>query len=413
VGFVLLRALVLALATGLVTNCSSGSSDSGGGTSPVKVAAPTGLTYSTNPAAYTVGTAIPANTPSSGGGAVSSYTGSPALPAGLSLNGTTGVITGTPTAPTATATCVIMATNSGGRTTVNLVMTVAAARVIIASFVVSSDLTPSYPNTAGDPNRLTDLPDEHTTFMPLAAGQSGYLVFGASKLQSAPTGGAVVLQTTDLMTFVYATALGYNRQVFFPPAPIDGPCNPIYATEFDENYAAPGSVVQDPTLPAGNLIMIYEAENHCPGGVIQQPYYATVGFTRSSDNGKSWPGFANSALGNPDRHPILKSVNPQPSVPHPAMGNAIPSAFVDKTAAGDYYLYVAYTYADGGMLPASNGLTRVARAKRGADPLTFQKWYNGSFSQPGIGGLDVGMMATPGCAPNGSQAWRRLPTTMI
>ena len=71
-----------------------------------------------------------------------------------------------------------------------------------------------------------------------------------------------------------------------PPTAIDQ-CNPTYQTEFDGNYAAPGSVVQDPTLPPGNLIMLYEAENHCPGGVNQQPFYATVGFARSSDNGKT------------------------------------------------------------------------------------------------------------------------------
>ena len=49
--------------------------------------------------------------------------------------------------------------------------------------------------------------------------------------------------------------------------------------EFDENYAAPGAVLQDPTLPGGNLMMLYEVENHCPGGVNQQPYYATVDAT--------------------------------------------------------------------------------------------------------------------------------------
>ena len=42
-------------------------------------------------------------------------------------------------------------------------------------------------------------------------------------------------------------------------------CNAAWANTFDENFAAPGSVVQDPTLPPGNLIMVYEAENHCPG----------------------------------------------------------------------------------------------------------------------------------------------------
>lgn len=270
----------------------------------------------------------------------------------------------------------------------------------ITSFSVGPDQTLTYPNTAGDPQHLVDLPDEHTTFFPPATASGPYLVFAASKIAGG-TGGAVALQTTDLQNFTFATSLGYNRQVMAPPVAIDQ-CNPTYTTEFDGNYAAPGSVVQDPTLPPGNLIMLYEAENHCPGGVNQQPFYATVGSARSSDNGKTWPAPINGVSGGPARHPVLQSSDPQPTVAHAAMGDAIPSAFVDKNANGDSYLYVTYLYRPG---PNGNtdGLIRVARAKLGQDPLTFYKWYNGSFNQPGIGGLDSGAPPGPGCA-NGGQA---------
>lgn len=275
-----------------------------------------------------------------------------------------------------------------------------AQRAVIRSFTVGPDVTLTYPNNSSAPQHLVDLPDEHTTFMPLQPGGSSYLVFAASKI-SGGTGGAVALQTTDLLTFNFATALGYSNQVMAPPTAIDQ-CNATYQTEFDGNYAAPGSVVQDPTLPPGNLIMIYEAENHCPAGVVQQPFYATVGFARSSDNGKTWPAPVNGPLGGPSRHPVLQSSDPQPSVPHQAMGNAIPSAFVDRSANGDYFLYVSYIYRPATPV-AGQGLIRVARAKLGQDPLTFMKWYNGSFSQPGIGGLDTGVTPGPGCI-NGGQA---------
>lgn len=274
-----------------------------------------------------------------------------------------------------------------------------SSTVSIKSIAVSSDQTLTYPDSATDPNHLVDLPDEHSTFIPSGTGANSYLLFSASKVASSSTGGAVVLQTSDLQTFAFATASGYNYQVFVPPVAINQ-CNPTYdiTSEFDENYAAPGSVVQDPTLAAGNLIMLYEAENHCPGGVNQQPYYATVGFARSSDGGKTWPSPVNSLLGDATRHPVLKSVNPQPaSGGYPAMGNAIPSAFVDKNSAGDYYLYVVYDYYDGGLTPAADGLLRVARAKLGTDPLVFQKWYNGAFSEAGIGGLDSGVLPKTGC----------------
>src|SRR5947208_31301 len=77
-------------------------------------AAPNSLSYSANPAVYTKGAAITANTPSSGGGAVVSYSVAPSLPLGLSLDTSSGVITGTPTAISATADYAVTATNSGG-----------------------------------------------------------------------------------------------------------------------------------------------------------------------------------------------------------------------------------------------------------------------------------------------------------
>lgn len=244
------------------------------------------------------------------------------------------------------------------------------------------------------------MPDEHTTFIPLAGGgPSSYLVFGASKLASTPTGGAVVLRTSDLQTFTFATGLGYTRQVFAPPVAIDQ-CDTVHTGEFDENYAAPGSVVQDPTQPAGNLIMLYEAENHCPGGVNQHFFYATTGFVRSSDNGKTWPAVINAVLGGTARHPVLKSVNPQPSTTYgSAMGDAIPSAVVDRSPAGDYFLYIVYGFHDGGFTPSSDNRLRIARAKLGTDPITFSKWNNGGFSQPGVGGLDTTPIGA-GCTPN-------------
>ena len=87
-------------------------------------AAPSSLAYSSLTASYTKGTAITTNTPSSSGGAVVSYSVSPALPVGLSLNTSTGVISGTPTALSALTTHTITATNLGGSTTKQLSITV-------------------------------------------------------------------------------------------------------------------------------------------------------------------------------------------------------------------------------------------------------------------------------------------------
>ena len=99
--------------------------DADGGT--VVVGPPANLTYSANPATYTVNTPIAANTPSSTGGTIVSYAVTPALPAGLLLDATTGVITGTPTAETPRAAYTISGTNTEGSTTAALDITVAVS----------------------------------------------------------------------------------------------------------------------------------------------------------------------------------------------------------------------------------------------------------------------------------------------
>ncbi|WGK94383.1 MULTISPECIES: putative Ig domain-containing protein [Flavobacterium] len=116
---------VTASATYTITATNTGGSTTATINITVNDAAPTTLVYTGSPFTYTKGTAITAiAAPTNGGGAVVSYSVSPALPAGLSLNTATGAITGTPTAVTASATYTITATNTGGSTTTTLSITV-------------------------------------------------------------------------------------------------------------------------------------------------------------------------------------------------------------------------------------------------------------------------------------------------
>jgi hypothetical protein len=253
----------------------------------------------------------------------------------------------------------------------------------VASFSVGPDITLTYPN-------LPILADEHTTVFPPASGSNKYLVFAANAKNAANLSGPVVLETTDLRTFTFAS--GYTSPVMTAAWPFTT-CKATYDPEFDLNYASPGSVVQDPTRPAGNLIMIYEAENHCPGAVWQHDFYATVGFARSSDNGKTWPAPVDAELGGTDRYPVLRHPTPEPSTPESpqvALGNAIPSAFVDGQD-----LYVTYV-APG---PTSDGMLRVARATLGGGgAVAFSKWNGAGFAEPGIGGQDAGVLPARGCS---------------
>ena len=85
-----------------------------------------GLTYSSGSSiTYIVGTAITNNNPSTTTGTATTYSVSPALPAGLSLSTTTGVISGTPTIVAARATYTItMEDGSPITTTYDLTITV-------------------------------------------------------------------------------------------------------------------------------------------------------------------------------------------------------------------------------------------------------------------------------------------------
>ena len=86
--------------------------------------APSDLRYSTNPVIYTKGIPSPANWPVSAGGDVVAYQLSPELPAGLRLDVTTGIITGTPRDVSAPAAYAVTATNSGGSTSAVITISV-------------------------------------------------------------------------------------------------------------------------------------------------------------------------------------------------------------------------------------------------------------------------------------------------
>jgi feruloyl esterase len=99
--------------------CGCGGGNGGGSIQP-----PSGLSYTTATAVYTKGTAIAPNSPTSTGGTATAYSVSPALPAGLNLSFSTGIMSGTPTAVTATASYTVTASNSAGSTTATLTITV-------------------------------------------------------------------------------------------------------------------------------------------------------------------------------------------------------------------------------------------------------------------------------------------------
>src|SRR5687767_9250174 len=105
--FMKLHAWMLLPLLSLIAACGGGGGGGGGGPggSQATTAPPTSLSYS-SPAGFVVGQPVAQLVPTVTG-TVSGYSVSPTLPVGLTLNATTGVISGTPTAVHATTLYVV------------------------------------------------------------------------------------------------------------------------------------------------------------------------------------------------------------------------------------------------------------------------------------------------------------------
>ncbi len=95
----------------------------GTGTGPTP---PSGLSYTPSSVSGVVGTAITNMVPTVTG-TVTNYSVSPTLPAGLSINPTSGVISGAPTAAAASASYTVTASNAGGSTTASVTIAAISA----------------------------------------------------------------------------------------------------------------------------------------------------------------------------------------------------------------------------------------------------------------------------------------------
>ncbi|MGA3317080.1 MAG: putative Ig domain-containing protein, partial [Candidatus Korobacteraceae bacterium] len=130
--------------------CSSGGSS---------IQPPSALSYATSTAIYTKGVLVTANVPASTGGAVTLYGISPALPAGLSLSSSTGIISGTPTAVTAANSYTVTASNLSGSTTATLTITVIDAPTAQSLPNLGQQITPLAPQDSRFEPMNPDLPD--------------------------------------------------------------------------------------------------------------------------------------------------------------------------------------------------------------------------------------------------------------
>jgi hypothetical protein len=334
---------------------------------------------------------------------------------------------------------------------------------------------------------LFGISDEHVTILPpgtFPSHANDYLVMAASdtKLGQGDGAGLVVLtagagpDANGQWTLDFAheyglykptNSIGSQNGQLFLAAMGHGNCPVVsnFALQdptFDINYAAPGSVVIDPTNPnnsgPGNVLMIYEGTTYCfgvSGSGVSGNFYSTIGIATSLDHGVTWPTYRNNWVPLPGTNPTLGPNAPygalgskvcmgndctttppvnygryavlsQPvtvptimSLGQPLgntvgnnMGNSEPSAFVDDMkATANPYLYIVSRYMTGPTdlggfhfdTSAVTGGIGVARAQLngGSAPLQFTKWFGPTVNYTNGTASGSFVEQTPSVLPTG------------
>jgi phosphotransferase system IIA component len=178
----------------------------------VNPAAPA-FTYPT-PDVFVYGTAISSQSPTNTGGPPDSYSVSPALPSGLSLDPTTGVISGTPTAVAGAADYVVTATNVTASSTFTINITVNQAVLTVSGLTANNKIYDQNTTVTGFTGGTLNgvVPGDAVTLVPSGtfATQNvgtGIAVTSTSTLSGAQAGNYILTQPTGLSADITAKAL--------------------------------------------------------------------------------------------------------------------------------------------------------------------------------------------------------------
>lgn len=221
------------------------------------------ISYSGSPYTFTVGTAISALTPTNTGGAAVSYSISPSLPSGLSIDHVTGVISGTPTTVNSGATYVVTATNGGGSGPANITITVNPAPILVPVInYVNNDVTYFYKTTI-TPNSPTNTGAAATSWSITPSLPSG-LSFSTS------TG--IISGTPTVTTITIAYTITATNSHGSDNAVVNILINPINLTVTANNQTK----AYGASLPALTLAYSGFASGDNTGSLATQPTASTL-----------------------------------------------------------------------------------------------------------------------------------------
>lgn len=246
----------------IVTATNSGGSTSATITITVNLSAPTSLSYG-GPRTFVTGTLITPLNPFSQGGAITSYAVAPALPSGLSLNGTTGVISGTPSVAAAQANYLVTASNSAGSVQANANITVTAALQPPSSLSYSSPVV--YPTgtaiTANSPTVSGGAVATWSISTSLPAG----LAFSTSTGVISGTPTAVTAQANYLVTAT--NAAGSTTATVTLTVALGAPTSLSYSPNSSLGYVTGGTFTSMNPSSSGGAVSSYSISPALPSGV--------------------------------------------------------------------------------------------------------------------------------------------------
>ncbi len=277
------RWLGLSLAMELVFLCGCGNN---GGSISTKV--PLVVSYSAGTSVYTKGVAITPDNPKISSGTATGYSILPALPAGLALNSTTGVVSGTPTVVTATASYTVTALGPNGSSTVPLTITVndqpptaLTYAAGTATYTVSVPITPNSPaNTGGAIISYTVSPrlPAGLNFSKATGIISGNPTAIASAAEYTVTASNTGGSTTGSVTIAVKTVQGPS-DVAAPAGLVYHPGSAIYTIGVRIPENAPTSTGGPPLtykLPDGTPVPAYTIYPPLPAGLNLSGYPVTL-----------------------------------------------------------------------------------------------------------------------------------------